>query len=236
MNTSNVHTSGKATRNIYSITPFTLLDYPGHPACIIWFAGCNMRCSYCYNPDIVLGKGHLTYAGALDFLRSRRGLLEGVVLSGGECLLHTSVLEFAFRVKDLGFLIKVDTNGSRPDVLKALVEESLADYVSLDFKALPDREITVTGGEYFEDFSKCLDLLLDGSVTFEVRTTVHSGLLQSHDLLRMSFFLAQKGYSGVYYLQKFQRNVLTLGEPGPDREGIDLAALEASPLSIQIRG
>lgn len=213
-----------------------MLDYPGHPACIIWFAGCNMRCSYCYNPDIVLGKGRLTYTGALDFLRSRSGLLQGVVLSGGECLLHSSVPEFAARIRDLGFLVKVDTNGSRPEVLKELIDRSLADYVSLDFKALPDREVGVTGGKYFEGFRQCLDLLLDSPVTFEVRTTVHSNLLQSRDLLKMSSFLAQSGYSGVYYLQKFQRDAPTLGKPGPDRGGIDLAALETSPLSIQIRG
>ena len=76
---------------IYSITPFTLLDYPHKAACIIWFAGCNMRCLYCYNPDIVLGKGKLSFQEALNFLKTRINLLDGVVLSGGECTSHKNI-------------------------------------------------------------------------------------------------------------------------------------------------
>jgi len=88
---------------IYSITPFTLLDYPNKSACILWFAGCNMRCIYCYNPEIVLGKGTLSLEKVLDFLNSRKELLDAVVFSGGECLLHNNILSFIKTVKEMGF-------------------------------------------------------------------------------------------------------------------------------------
>ena len=112
---------------IYSITPFTLLDYAHKSACILWFAGCNMRCLYCYNPEIVLGKGSISFEKALGFLRSRKILLDGVVFSGGECLLHKNIIELIAEVKKMGFLVKIDTNGSQPKVLKSLIEKQLID-------------------------------------------------------------------------------------------------------------
>ena len=119
---------------IYNITPFTLLDYPDKSACIFWYAGCNMRCLYCYNPEIVLGKGTATFSEAISFLKSRQGLLDAVVFSGGECLIHKNILDQIKTVKELGFLIKIDTNGSNPNVLKQLIKSNLIDYVALDFK------------------------------------------------------------------------------------------------------
>src|SRR5690606_40412849 len=98
---------------IYTITPFTRLYYPGKAACIIWFAGCNMRSRYCYNPEIVLGKGREDVTEALAFLRSRRGLLEGVLVSGGERTLHRSILPLLASFKESGLCAKVDTNRSR---------------------------------------------------------------------------------------------------------------------------
>ena len=122
------------SKPIYNITPFTLLDYPDKSACIFWYAGCNMRCLYCYNPEIVLGKGTTTFSEAISFLKSRQGLLDAVVFSGGECLIHKNILDQIKTVKELGFLIKIDTNGSNPNVLKQLIERNLIDYVALDFK------------------------------------------------------------------------------------------------------
>ena len=99
---------------IHSFTPFTLLDYPDKSACILWFAGCNMKCDYCYNPEIVFGKGAFYFSEIISFLKSRSNLLDAVVFSGGECLIHKDIISFIKLVKSLGLLIKVDTNGSQP--------------------------------------------------------------------------------------------------------------------------
>lgn len=188
---------------MYSVSPFTLLDYPDRAACIVWFAGCNMRCPYCYNPEIVLGKGKLTWSEVEAFLQKRKGLLQGVVFSGGECTLHPLLPSYARAVKKLGYKLKVDTNGSRPEMLKLLAHEKLLDYVALDFKA-PERLFRpVTGSDLFQKFETSLDFLLGAGVPFEVRTTVHGNLLDSRTLHQMQDWLRQKGYTDTYYLQHF---------------------------------
>ena len=137
---------------IYNITPFTLLDYPDKSACIFWYAGCNMRCLYCYNPEIVLGKGTTTFSEAISFLKSRQGLLDAVVFSGGECLIHKNILDQIKIIKELGFLIKIDTNGSNPNVLKQLIERNLIDYAALDFKATKSNFQQITKSDLFLQF------------------------------------------------------------------------------------
>ena len=129
---------------IHSFTPFTLLDYPDKSACILWFAGCNMKCDYCYNPEIVFGKGTFYFSEIISFLKSRSNLLDAVVFSGGECLIHKDIITFIKLVKNLGFLIKVDTNGSQPKVLEKLIKEKLIDYVALDFKGPKEKFFAIT--------------------------------------------------------------------------------------------
>jgi pyruvate formate lyase activating enzyme len=197
---------------IYDITPFTLLDYPDKTACIIWYAGCNMRCGYCYNPDIVLGKGKISIDEVLDFLKSRKGLLDGVVMSGGECTLHSSLITFAQEVKALGMLVKIDTNGSRPEVLKKLYENDTLDYVALDFKATPQKFHSITQSQLFEPFEKSLSFLIQNQLPFEVRTTVHSQQLSSDDIYSMRDYLLKEGYRGTYFLQHFVNDAKTITE------------------------
>lgn len=181
-----------------------MLDYPHRSACILWFAGCNMRCLYCYNPDIVFGKGTLDFVDVIAFLKTRVGLLDAVVFSGGECLLHKDIIALATAIKRMGFLIKIDTNGSRPEVLRQLAELSLIDYVALDFKALPIHFRRITQSNLFEAFEKSLLLLYTASIAFEVRTTVHSDLIDNATIGDMVRWLEQTGYRGNYYLQHFQ--------------------------------
>lgn len=197
---------------LYDISPFTLLDYPNKAACIFWFAGCNMRCLYCYNPDIVLGKGKIGIDEAKLFLQSRRGLLQAVVFSGGECSMHPDLMKLAKIAKEMGYLIKVDTNGTRPKVLKAMYEEGLLDYVALDFKALSPKYKEITLFDDFKSFEQSLEFLISTRLTFEVRTTVHGQLLSNDDLQEMLFFLEGKGYVGNYYLQAALKNVKTLSD------------------------
>ena len=171
---------------IYSLTPFTLLDYPHKSACILWFAGCNMRCLYCYNPEIVLGKGSLSFENILSFLQSRKNLLDAVVFSGGECLLHKKIIPLITEVKKMGFLVKVDTNGSQPKVLQELIQKELIDCIALDFKAMPGNFEKITQSKLFIPFEKSLLLLLQSGIPFEVRTTVHSDLLNKKDIQEIS--------------------------------------------------
>ncbi len=200
------------TKPIYNITPFTLLDYPNHSACIFWYAGCNMRCSYCYNPEIVLGKGKITFPEAISFLKTRQGLLDAVVFSGGECLMHKNSMAQISEIKKLGFLIKIDTNGSKPDVLKQLIAENLIDYVALDFKAVPNKFHQITQSDLFPEFEQSLDILLQSDILFEVRTTHHSELISDEEMNQMVGYLDSKKYTGNYYIQSFRNHVATLAD------------------------
>jgi len=154
---------------IYSITPFTLLDYPDKTACILWFAGCNMRCLYCYNPDIVLGKGKLTFQDVFTFVEKRKKLLDGVVLSGGECTLHPHIDWLMKELKNRGLKVKIDTNGSRPTVLNKLLSENLIDYVALDFKALKNNYYDITKSTLFNKFKASLNLLNQSSISLTTK-------------------------------------------------------------------
>lgn len=223
-------------RPLYSITPFTLLDFPGKTACILWFAGCNMRCPFCYNPEIVFGKGIKTIGEALNFLHSRKGLLEGVVLSGGECTLHPGIVDLLTEVRQMGFAVKIDTNGSRPRILQTLISRDLVDYVALDFKALEDKYYLLTGSDLFAEFEESLSLLLKSALPFEVRTTVHSELLGREDLGRMAGYLHQKGYRGTYYFQHFVNGIPTIA-PLPHSSRIPgLEELATEEIAIRVRG
>ncbi|WP_313189529.1 anaerobic ribonucleoside-triphosphate reductase activating protein [Sphingobacterium sp.] len=221
---------------LYDITPFTLLDYPNKAACILWFVGCNMRCQYCYNPDIVFGKGKIGIDQAEAFLKSRKGLLQAVVFSGGECTMHPDMMPLVKIAKSLGYLIKVDTNGARPKLIKNLIDNDLLDYVALDFKGLGQRfhEITVTGS--FEAFEETLDILLNANIQFEVRTTAHSQLLSAADLQEMLKFLEDRGYRNNYYLQKALNNVKMIAELGDSNYGDEELRFGDNGLRVVVRG
>ncbi len=190
---------------LYDITPFTLLDYPGEMACIVWLAGCNMRCVYCHNPDIVKGKGKLEEKKLFDFLKARKGKLTAVVFSGGEPTLSPALPELIGKVKAMGFKIKLDTNGTRPDALKKLLAEGFLDYVALDYKSPPERLKDITGSaKYAKDFQKGLGLLVKAAqqgLKLEVRTTYHADLMTEDELGQIIHDLEKRGFKGTYYIQ-----------------------------------
>lgn len=218
-NISNAGTSrsSAAVKPIYNITPFTLLDYPGHLACIFWFAGCNMRCGYCYNPELVFGKGKISFEEALRFLESRKTYLDAVVLSGGECSLHKGLVGFIRRIKELGFKVKLDTNGSQPHVLSSLLRLNLLDMVALDYKAPEHLYKRITGYEGHRDFMQSLGVLMVSLLPFEVRTTWHPHLISIEELRDMVKVVKEQGYTGKYVVQEFRRGVPTISDlPGPE--------------------
>ncbi|MDP2158960.1 MAG: anaerobic ribonucleoside-triphosphate reductase activating protein [Flavobacterium sp.] len=223
-----------AKKIIHSITPFTLLDYPDKTACILWFAGCNMKCSYCYNPEIVFGKGVLTIPETLDFLAKRKHLLDAVVFSGGECLLHKESLELLQAVKAMGFLVKVDTNGSMPHRLKEALTHQCVDYIALDFKATKLKTAPITNANFYEHFFECLAIIQQFAVAYEVRTTVHSDLLEERDIAEMIQLLSNNGYKGCYFLQPFRNNTVTL-QPLSNSKTIDYTRLSTPTIQVKMR-
>lgn len=189
---------------IYSVTPFTMLDFPRHTACIVWFSGCNMRCPYCHNPQIVKSKGRGDVGQVMDFLKRRQGLLDGVVLSGGEASAYPGLPAFIRRVKDMGYAVKLDTNGLRPDIIRSHLDAGFLDYVALDYKAPPEKFKRVTGTDKYDLFSQTLDLLCtQKKVEFEVRTTVHTALMDEEDVSNIILDLEQRGYAGMLAVQNF---------------------------------
>ena len=188
---------------IYDITKFTHLDYKNHLSCIVWFSGCNMRCDFCYNKDIVFAKeGKYSYADVLEFLKTRVNLLEAVVLSGGEATTH-ELVEFCKQIKELGFLIKLDTNGTNYNSVEELLRLNLLNYVALDYKAPQDKFMQITHSNRYDEFSRTLNLLIQSNIEFEVRTTLHSDLLNVNDINAIINDLIFRGYDNKYYIQKF---------------------------------
>ena len=162
-----------------------------------------MRCDYCYNKDIVFAKdGVNSYTDVLTFLKSRKNLLDAVVLSGGEATSH-NLIEFCQEIKKLGFKIKLDTNGTNYIHIKELLELNLLDFVALDYKAPKNKFTQITHSNKYDEFSKTLDLLINGSVDFEARTTIHNDLLHVDDINEIIKDLKHRGYDKKYYLQEF---------------------------------
>lgn len=189
---------------IFDITPFSIVDFEGKISAVVWFCGCNMRCVYCYNTKIVSAtNGKFGADDLYEFLKMRRNKLDAVVFSGGECTNCHEILEILKYVKNLGFLNKIDTNGSNPDILAEILKRNLADFISLDFKAGNEKFFKITKTNGYENFIKSLKILVKSGVKFEVRTTIHSDFLNETEISKMAGILENYGYKGEYCLQNF---------------------------------
>ena len=182
----------------------TLLDYPGKVACILFTKGCNFRCPFCHNGSLVRADEIQTIADTeiLTFLKKRQGILEGVCITGGEPLLHSGLKEFIKEVKKLGYSVKLDTNGSFPDKLKALVEEGLVDYVAMDIKNSFAKYPLTCGVETdIDNIKESIDFLMSDSVDYEFRTTLVKELHAFDDMEEIG-----KSIKGAkrYFLQNFK--------------------------------
>jgi pyruvate formate lyase activating enzyme len=136
----------------------------------------------------------------------------------------------------MGFLVKIDTNGSQPQVLKELIQKELIDYVALDFKAMPEKFETITQSNFFIPFEKSLHLLLESKITFEVRTTVHSDLLKKEDIREMISYLENTGYTGNYYIQYFVNGVSTIEKLGHSFKELENENLSPEKIKVHFRG
>lgn len=162
--------------NIAGLQKMTLLDYPGKVACTVFLQGCNFRCPFCHNGEILDGSqpGGMTAEELLIFLKKRQGLLEGVCITGGEPTMQKDLPELLAAIKDLGYCVKLDTNGFRPGVLKQVVEAGLVDYVAMDIKNCPDRYGETAGLPKMDlaPIEESIRFLMEGNLPYEFRTTV----------------------------------------------------------------
>ncbi len=192
---------------VTGIQKLTLLDYPGVVACTVFTAGCNFRCPFCHNAMLVLPEQIddecLTDDEVFGFLKKRRGVLDGVAVTGGEPLLHADMPEFLARVKELGYKIKLDTNGSNPELLSEIVKNKLVDRVAMDIKNAPEEYARTIGLESFDiaPVERSKEMLLSGETDYEFRTTVVKGIHTKESLIG-----AAKWIEGAkeYYLQQFK--------------------------------
>ncbi len=192
---------------ISGLQKLTLLDDPGRVACTVFTGGCNFRCPFCHNAPLVLPErlqgDENGEATVLAFLKKRQGILDGVAVTGGEPLLHKDIPAFLRKVKALGYHVKMDTNGSFPELLKALVEEGLVDRVAMDVKnspALYPRTVGVPALD-LAPVERSKNYLLSGAVDYEFRTTVVKGLHTRESLLEAARWIEG---AKEYYLQQFK--------------------------------
>ena len=190
----------------------TLLDYPGKVACTVFTPGCNFRCPFCHNGSLVLGgEEELSEEELLGFLKKRRGILDGVCMTGGEPLLQLGLADFLSRVKELGYAVKLDTNGSFPERLRRAVSGGLVDYVAMDIKNSPEKYAETVGVPDFDlgPVRESAAYLLSGATDYEFRTTVVREFHEASDFERIGAWIAG---APRYFLQSFKDSGDLLGE------------------------
>ena len=191
---------------ISGLQKLTLLDYPGRVACTVFTGGCNFRCPFCHNAPLVLPERlaqDTDEEQVLAFLRKRTGILDGVAITGGEPLIHKEIPSFLEKVKALGFSIKLDTNGSFPEMLESIVKAGLVDRVAMDIKNCPKKYAETIGLKDFDiaPVERSKSFLMEYGIDYEFRTTVVKGIHTEEALLGAAEWIAG---AKEYYLQQFK--------------------------------
>lgn len=200
---------------IYGLNKTTLLDYPGRVAATIFLGGCNFRCPFCQNSSLVLSpdrQPEIPEEEVLSFLKKRKGILEGVCVTGGEPTLSPELPEFLKKIQDLGYPVKLDTNGSRPQVLKDLASRNLIQMTAVDIKACPNNYPSLCGLVHpdLDSIKETVDFLINGSLDYEFRTTVVRELHTEQDFIQIGQWIAG---AKAYYLQAYRDSEEVL-QPG----------------------
>ena len=195
---------------IKGIQKTSLIDFPNRISTVVFVGGCNFKCHYCHNPELITESlGNIDEDELLEFLEHRKNYIDGVVITGGEPCLQEDLVDFIKKVKKLNLAIKLDTNGSKPEVLKDLIEKRLVDYIAMDIKAPLGKYYEIVQGKVdIEKIKESVKLIKESGVNYEFRTTVLPKLLSKEDIKEIC-----KEISGAknYYLQQF-RNSKTLNK------------------------
>jgi len=192
---------------IGGLQKLTLIDYPGRLACTVFTIGCNFKCQFCYSPELVIperikNQPRISEADFFNFLKDREELLEGVVICGGEPTIHKDLPDFIKKIKKMGFLVKLDTNGSNPKVLEKLIKDGLIDYVAVDIKAPKRKYKKVVGKKInIKDIEKSIEILKESEIDYEFRTTIVPTLLDKKDIVKIARWI---GPGKRYFLQNFR--------------------------------
>ena len=227
---------------IAGLQKLTLLDFPGKVACTVFTAGCNFRCPFCQNASLVLPERFgqpIAEKELLSFLRKRQGVLDGVAITGGEPMLHADLPDLLRRIRELGFLVKLDTNGSFPDRLSAVIDEKLVDYVAMDIKNAPDLYAATVGLKALDlsAIDRSRALLMEAKVAYEFRTTVVKGLHTKESLLEAARWIEG---AHAWYLQQYRSSGEILSASGLDSfDENDMHAFAAAAeayVPTQVRG
>ena len=202
---------------IHGLQKMTLLDFPGRVACTVFLGGCDFRCPYCHNFELADGtaKPVMEDEALFSFLEKRRGLLDGVAITGGEPCLHPGLIDLMRRIRAMGYAVKLDTNGAHPDRLQAILAEGLADYVAMDIKNSPEKYARTAGLQALDlgPVRRSVALLMGGNVDYEFRTTVVDELHEAADFEAIGAWIAG---ARRYFLQAFT-----------DRDTVPFAELHA---------
>ncbi|MEE3349093.1 MAG: anaerobic ribonucleoside-triphosphate reductase activating protein [Candidatus Gastranaerophilaceae bacterium] len=189
---------------IGGIQKSTLIDYPQKIASVVFTQGCNFRCGYCHNPELLSASktyGITTTDEYIAFLKTRLGKLDGVVITGGEPTLQSGLYEFIYKIKNLGFSVKLDTNGTNPDILNKLIRNNLLDYIAMDIKAPLRKYTQITNVNVsIKDIKNSIKIIIKSNIEHEFRTTVIKSQISPEDIIEIGKIIngAQR-----YYLQKF---------------------------------
>jgi pyruvate formate lyase activating enzyme len=215
---------------IGGLQKLTLIDYPGKLACTVFTIGCNFRCPFCYSKELVLAEEikkqpRISESDFFDFLKKRKKLLEGVCICGAEPTIHKDLPDFLKKIKSFGYSVKLDTNGSNPQMLAFLINQNLIDYVAMDIKAPKRKYLKVIGLEgqmglsgihldfwkdrIVENVQKSIDILKNSNIDYEFRTTVVPKLLTKRDFLKIAKWISpghstNSGQASKYFLQNFR--------------------------------
>ena len=226
---------------IHGLQKMTLLDFPGRVACTVFFGGCDMRCPYCHNAELLDGTAPAVMDDTelLAFLKKRQGLLDGVCFTGGEPLLQKDLPDFAAKVRELGYPVKLDTNGNHPDRLEKMIREDLVQYVAMDIKNSPERYAETAGLRQLDlaPIRESVRMLMEGKTDYEFRTTAVAELHDDESFEQIGQWI--KG-AKRYFLQRFtdRDTVPFQGLHSPGKEQMEHWAEIIRPYvpAVELRG
>ena len=218
----------------------TMLDFPERVACTVWTYGCNLRCPFCHNASLVVDKAELFDEEEIfSYINKRKGVLDGVCITGGEPLLQKDIFDFMKKIKDLDLLVKLDTNGAYPDLLKKAIEDGLVDYVAMDIKNSKEKYAQTVGVSNLDiaPYEKSVEILKNSGIDYEFRTTIVKELHDLSDIQKIGEWI--KG-AKKYFLQSFvdSGNTIKTGYSAHDKntlEAFKQAVLEHIS-RVEIRG